>query len=204
MIPVPNYIKQYATDHKQKGNRLSFHVQCSCGCNRFALLEKSYTNDEKRLIKEYEDSLPNTGWHSVYGGVDSSGKPYHYIKILGIFKKHIVFPDAPVFMDIHVLKAMCSQCRKEIVLFDSRHHGYDGMRADDAEAAKYHPHFKPRDGKLYEIEVTVENDPSLDAFNEAMGEQCSSDVYSNSFCWIGIKGTDENGRKKVLFDFESA
>lgn len=204
MIPTPDYLKQYATEQKQKGNQLSFKLKCSCGCDTFTILEKIYTHDEKRLISEYENKIPNTGWHSIYGGLDSNKKPCSYIKILGIFKKHITFPQTPVFMKVNVIKATCSQCQKEIVLFDSRYYGYEGMMSNDAEAKKYIPHFKPKGPKLHGIEVTIENEPSLEAFNEVWNEPCSLAFYSNSFSWIRIRGLDEKGKKLLLFDFETA
>ena len=204
MIPTPDYLKQYAIAQKQKGNRLSFKLKCSCGCETFTILEKDYTHNEKKIIREYENKIPHTGWHSIYGGLDSNGKPYSYIKILGIFKKYITFPQTPAFMEVNVMKATCSQCQKEIILFDSRYYGYEGMISSDAEAKKYIPHFKLSSRKLYSIEVTVENEPSLEMFNEVSNKQCSLEFYSNSFSWIRIRGLDENGKKKILYDFETA
>lgn len=203
MIPTPDYLKQYAIEQKQKGNQLSFKLKCSCGCETFTILEKNYTNDEKRLISEYENKIPYTGWHSIYGGLDANGKPYSYIKILGIFKKYITFPQMPMFIEVNVVKATCSQCQKEIVLFDSRYYGYEGMMSDDVEAKKYIPHFKPISRKLYSIEVSIENEPSLEAFNEVLKKQSSLEFYSNSFSWICIRGLDANGKKKILYDFET-
>lgn len=204
MVPLPEYLKQYALEKKQKGNRCSFKVKCTCGCETFTVLKKNYTNDEKQLIKEYEASIPNTGWHTIHGGIDSNGNPYSYIRILGIFRKYVKFPAPPIFMEIDVIKAKCALCQNEIVLFDSRYHGYNGMTFNDEEVKKYIPHFKQRGNKLYHIEITIENEPSLEAFNEVIGEQCSLDFYSNSFSWIGIYGLDENGKKKLLYDFETA
>ena len=204
MIPTPDYLKQYAIEQKQKGNQLSFKLKCKCGCEMFTIFEKNYTNDEKRRISEYENKIPNIGMHSVYGGIDSNGKPYNYIKILGIFKKHITFPQMPVYMEVDVIKATCSQCQEEIVLFDSRYYGYEEMISNDEEAKKYIPHFKPINRKLYGIEITIENEPSLDAFNEILNEQCSLEFYSNSFSSICIYGLDEKENKKVLFAFETA
>ena len=204
MIPTPDYLKRYALQHIQGGKRLSFKLICSCGCKTFHVLEKNYTDDEKRLIEEYGNSISHAGGHSIYSGIDSEGEPYYYTRILGIFKKSITLPKAPVFMGIDVIKAMCSQCQKEIVLFDSRYYGYDGMTSADEDAKKYTPHFKQRDRKLYCIEITIENEPSLAAFSEVLGEPCSFEFYSNSFSCIWVHGLDENGKKQLLYDFETA
>ena len=130
MILIPEYLKSYAIEEKQRGDRLSFKLRCTCGCESFVLFENRYTDEEKRLIKEYEDGFPDIGGHTLYGEMDANGKPYHFIKIFGMFKKHIDLPNPPFFMNIHVVKAQCSQCQKDILLFDSRYYGYDGMTAE--------------------------------------------------------------------------
>ena len=204
MIPIPDYLKQYTSDPTQKGNFLSFKLKCSCGCNTFTVMEKEYTDDEKVLIKEYEKSVPNTGYHTIYGGIDSDGKPYRYIKILGIFKKRITFPTPPVFMQVDVIKAICAKCQNEIVIFDSRHYGYDGMISNDEEIKKYIHQFKQKGTAPCKIEVTVENELSLEAFKKIANNDCSFEFYSNAFLSIRICRLDKNGKKKLLYDFETA
>ncbi|MBQ4601844.1 MAG: hypothetical protein IJB24_03190 [Clostridia bacterium] len=204
MIPVPEYLKQYASENKQKGNSLSFKLKCTCGCESFTIFEKDYTDNEKQLITQYENKIPDTGSHPIYGGIDSDGNPYSYIKILGIFKKHIEFPQPPGFMWIDVIKAVCSHCQSEIVLFDNRCYGYDGMTVDNEVEKNYICHFRQRDNTSYGIWITVENEPSLEEFNEMMNQQCSLEFYSNSYSRIRIHGFDENGKKKLLYGFETA
>lgn len=204
MIPIPDYLREYASEGKQKGNRLYFSLRCPCGCEAFCLSENTYSEDEKILAKKYEKSLPDFGFHSIYGGTDSDGKPYSYIKILGLFRKRITFPDIPVFMRMNVIKALCSQCRKEIILFDSRYHGCNGMTSEDEEARNYQPLFSQRNNKPHGIIVAVENEPSLEAFNDAINGQYPYEVYADSFIGISIYSTEENGRKKLLYDFETA
>ena len=204
MLPVPEYLKPYAIEQKQKGNQLSFSLKCSCGCERFSVLEINHTEEEKRLIREYENQATKTGWHSIYGGLDSEGKPYSYIKVLGIFKKAIEFPQRPEFMDVHVVKAACLHCRKEITLFDSRYHGYDAMVSGDAKANEYSPQFKARNAKRYHIEVRIESEASWEVSEDLLNCGLSPELCSNAFHWIHIRGTDEKGKKEVLLDSETA
>jgi hypothetical protein len=204
MIPTPDYLQPYAIDPKQTGTRLCFQIQCSCGCKEFQLLEKSYTEEEKHQIRQLEEGLPNLRWHTIYSGMDTGGKPYHYIKRFGIFKKRISIPEAPVFQNIQAVKALCSQCRREILLFDSRYHGYDALPSDQESTKQYDMHFAPAAQQTYGIEIAVENDPSLEQFRENFGEPCSPEFYSNAFDWISIRGTDRTGKAKVLLDFETA
>ena len=204
MIPIPNYLKEYASTSSQKGNELSFILRCTCGCEDFYVLENIFTKDEKALVNEYEKNVPNIRWHSIYGELDSNGKPYNYIKILGLFKKRIVFPQAPVFMKVNVIKGICSHCQQEVVLFDSRYHGYDGMTSNDEEVRKYTPVFKQVDNKTYGVIVAIENEQTLESFNEIISEQCSYEFYSNSFISISIYTKEEYGKKRILYSFETA
>lgn len=58
--------------------------------------------------------------------------------------------------------------------------------------------------KSYSIEMIIENDESLEKFNEAIGEEKSFDFYSNSFSWIRINKIDENNKKTLVEDIETA
>lgn len=203
MIPTPDYLKQYATAQKQKGNRLSFKIKCTCGCETFTVYEKDYTDEEKQLISEYESKIPKIGMHTIYGGVDADGKPYSYIKRFGIFKQYIKFPPIPVFMDFEIVKAVCSQCKKDVVLFDSRYYGYDGITSDNAEAKNYIPRFKEKDHKIYNIVINIWNMLSLEEFNNELNANCSLEEYSNSFGGISALGIDEKRNRIMLFDFET-
>lgn len=205
MIPIPTYLSQYATEPTQKRNRFSFKLKCTCGCEKFSILNNAYTDDEKQEIKEYEDKSPNIGLHSLNGEIDSNGNPFYYIKIFGIFKKRIEIPEEPICMRVTVVKAVCSKCLKEILLFDNRYHGYDAVNTvSDEEAKKYIPHFKQKNKESYNVEIIVENESSLEKFMELLGEQCSFELYADSFSWIEIVGVDSKGKKKVFCDYETA
>ena len=103
-----------------------------------------------------------------------------------------------------MIKVICSKCQKEIVLFDNRYYGYDGMTSDNEEKRKYILHYKQRGKEPHSIEVAIENEPSLEDFNMVIGESVTYDFYSNSFSWIGIYIIDENGKKKKLYAFETS
>ena len=188
MIGVPKYLSQYLSEKKQTGCTLSFKLKCICGCDVFSTVKNSCTPEEKRLQKEYEEKIPNTGWHTIYGGLDTNGKPYSYIKRFFFFKKHIVFPQEPVFMGIHVIKATCSQCKKEITVFDSRYHGYDSQFTSEEQKA-YVPHFENSKERVGKITITME-------------QYAEEDVVPEHFSWIQIFVV--NGDKRhTFFDAET-
>lgn len=184
MIEVPEYLNQYVFKKMQKGNRLSFKIKCTCGCEDFSIVRNSYTKDEKRLKKEYEGKEPVTGWHSIYGGIDANGKPYNYIRKFFFFKKYIEFPPEPEFMRVNVIKATCSQCNNEIVIFDNRYHGYDSQFTTE-EQRLYAPHFETIKAQKGNIFVSIE-------------QYDKADVAPELFSWIQISVTDGNKTRKFF------
>ena len=106
-------------------------------------------------------------------------------------------------MDIKLIRAVCPQYHKGLLLFDSRYHGYDTTMSDNKEANYYIPHFK-KEAKLYEIRIYVENEPSFEAFLESSNENTSFELYSKAFTWIRIDGINEKGKKKVFLDIKTA
>ena len=126
-----------------------------------SIVSSSYTQEEKRIKKEYEEKIPATGWHSIHGGVDASGKPCSYIKKFFFIKKYVEFPQEPVFMEINVIKAACSQCQKEIVVFDSRYNGYDSQFTTE-EQKEYIPSFENSKAEVGNITVALEQDDAED------------------------------------------
>lgn len=188
MVGVPEYLNKYVSEKKQQETRLSFKIKCTCGCEFFSILRNSYTKDEKRLKKEYEEKVPDPGWHTIYGGIDANGKPYSYIKKIFFFKKYIEFPPEPVFMGVNVIKAICSQCNNEIVIYDSRYHGYDSQFITE-EQRLYVPHFE--NSKAINGNIFI----SLEQYDEV-------DVSPEHFSRIQISVTEGDKRRK-FFDAET-
>ncbi len=164
---VPNHLKKYAYDVNTSQDTVSFRLKCNCGCKDFDLLKNTYTAEEERSVHAYEKSLPKTGWHAVYGGIDANGNRYTYIKILGLFKKHVRFPEAPYFVGIEVMKAVCKNCKKEIILFDNRMHGSSSVKGISEDKMNYLPYFddgKKKPGKVIVVldcDEAEEADPNM-------------------------------------------
>ena len=212
MIPIPEYLKDYATLKKNKTDTVSFSISCSCGNTFFVIMENYFTKEEKALSKPYYDALtlldsrgPEGYFGSMYT-IDEDGKGHHWKLLSADGKKRmeVIVPERPFFSSIDVIKAVCSVCGKEMVLFDSRKNGYDGMISEHEKENEYIPHFRQKGKSPYQIEIIVENDPSLEDFREASSIDCSFEFYSDSFSWIRIYGINETGKKKKLFDIETA
>ena len=186
---------------------LIFSFQCDCGNKQFVIARNRLTRSERELLKPYYDALHNS--ISRYGSwctKDENGTLHHW-KMLSEDQNDVTevfIPPKPKFASVTVLKAMCSECGKEYVLFDSRKNGYDAMTSEDMDDLDYLPHFQNYGKKQYILEIKIENDESLEAFIENSGINCSEDFYSDSFSWIIIWGIDENCKRRKLFEFETA
>lgn len=212
MVPIPKHLKENAVSQKESDNTVSFSLRCSCGCEQFIIIENYLSKDEKVLCKPYYDALellhldlPGKTFGSTYS-IDENGKGHHW-KLLsedGKQRREVIVPDRPFFVGISVIKARCPMCGRLIPVFDSRKNGYNGITSPNEEALCYEPHFKQKGKKQYKITITVENDPSLVEFQEATGNICSFDFYSDAYSWITIHGIDDSGKKIKLYDIETA
>lgn len=155
---VPDYLEKYAYDTNATRDTVSFGLKCTCGCQSFDLLKNVYTAEEERLACEYEKSLHGVGWHSIFGGIDENGNHYSYIKILGLFKKHVKIPKAPYFVGVEVIKAVCEKCQNEIIVFDSRLHGLSSISDTTEEKQDYIPHFDIENKQTGKVVIVLEQD----------------------------------------------
>lgn len=209
MVPIPEHIKEFAIFQSKKRTTVSFSLRCSCGGERFSIVENCLTKEEKDLCKPYYDALDRVFLERDFGLTYTVGEngDGHYWQLLskdGTQRREIVVPKKPLCAGITVIKAVCPACGREIPVFDSRKNGYDGMTSTDEAALRYEPQLRQKGKKCYQLLLTVENEPSLEEFQEATGEQCSFEFYSDAYSWLKIDGIDENGRKRKLYDIETA
>lgn len=212
-MPIPAYLKNIAGNEKIKKALTSFAIVCPCGNDTFDIYKNYMTNEEKELCKPYYDALDNS--MSPYGSFctkDEDGT-LHYWKYTDPQQKITVecfIPPKPSVLSFSAIKAICSVCHSEFVLFDNRFHGYDGVfnnHSLNEQTKNAEPHFRQIHRKNHahvKLLITVENEESLEKFNEAAGEDCSLETYSNAFSYITIHTIDHNGRKRKFFDDETA
>ena len=141
---------------------------------------------------------------------DEDGTLHHwklYEPSKGLKGRHeeVFLPDRPYFSGIVVIKSKCIKCEKEYLLFDSRMHGYDGMTNEKDQAAiEYEPHFKLKCKEAVSLEVKVENDESLEKFQDNTDLGFTEEQFSDAFSWIIIYRINNNGKKAKIFDWETA
>lgn len=133
---------------------------------------------------------------------------WHYWKILsadGSQREEVFMPEQPAFAKVQVIKSVCGKCNQERIIFDSRIHGYDGVMSEHSlYELEYRPQYKLKTKKSLKIQVTIENDNSLEDFVSNTGISIDRQTYSNAYSWIVIHGIDDTGKKKKLFDIETA
>ncbi len=207
-MPIPSYLLAYATEPQTKKCHTSFALRCTCGHELFYASRSTQTMEEKRLLKPYYDYLL-----MVFSGPrkvtkDEDGTTHHWHTEDGEWVKDN-YPERPFFAGVEVFRVTCTSCGHEITVFDTRYHGYDAMYCDTltAEAAAYEPTFRPignRDGSPMRITVKLEHDESLEEFRENIETDATYEEYANAFTWIWVYGTGETGKRKKIFESETA
>lgn len=207
-MPVPAYLRPYAAEPRTKRCHTSFDLRCTCGHELFFAFRRTETKEEKRLVKPYCDYL-----HLVFSGPrkvtrDEDGTAHHWHTEDGEWVEDN-YPEKPFFAFIDTLCVTCAACEKRITLFDSRFHGYDAIYCGDLtpEAEAYEPAFRPignRDGSPMRIALKLEHDESLEEFRENIGAEATYEAYADAFTWIWVYSIDQKGKKKKIFESETA
>lgn len=202
---VPNYLMTLADQIKEKKDLTTFHLKCFCGCNTFLLAKSKNTENEKKQT-DFNNRLKSLKWpiFSWKDAIDKQngekciyGTTFFGIKLVKFYVK-----DLPDFNIRHIIKAKCSRCGTEFVIFDSLYHGYDALTENKQETESNELTIKfVWTNNPKEIIVNIRTDISYEEFAEEFGE--NKEMYSNAFESIDIY-TINSGRKKLFFDEETA
>lgn len=206
---VPKYLRHISREIRMKGDRTTFALVCPCGNERFDLFVNKFTDTEKMEYDRYWDAYEKTfrGSYASMCTVDEDGKLHHWKLVFPEIRIEVFPPETPAFSTVVSWRARCSCCGTEYLVFDNRIHGYDGVFCNDGKDLDYKPRYvqrKTRDQSPRRIEITTENDATLEQFHENTGIKCDYDTYSNAFGWIMISAVDDKGKKTKLLDHESA
>ena len=195
---MPNYLNKFAYNIQKKSKCISFMIKCECNSKEFQLLENEESREKRkefeRLIKEYDGGA----YSDKNGNIFLCSKGF-----LGIGRKKIQLPDSSILFSIKVVKALCSHCGKEIILFDNRLYGYDAIvdphsnLSEDLKFSVIKANKKPS-----EILVKIRNDLSFEEYVETMAGTLT-ERYAEAFSDISIYSITD-GRKKLIFEEETA
>ena len=203
---LPEYLKNVAYDVKQKAEKVSFNVKCSCGCCEFDFFKKKVTTEERKR-KKWADELCK-----IYNGDfyhDKDGNFWMCSKsFLGIGKKKIKLTKQQYndFMaeTRDIVKVRCVNCGKEYILFDSSEYGYDGV-VDFLE----NPLVADRSKIDYknvissaECAIEIRNTCPYSEFEEGFGKDGNYAMYTNAYSDIKIMAITAE-KKKTIFSAET-
>lgn len=198
---IPDYLREFASKVEKGTQTVSFMVNCKCQSTKFYLLENEETVEERTEREEFEKLLKNYDGKAYS---DKNGNIFLSTKgVLGFGKKKIQLQKDSIPFQIRVIKAKCSDCGREILLFDNRKYGYDAI-VEPHQNARQELKFleESRNEKAVEIFMKIWNDLSYEEFIEEKGEG-TVEEYSNAYSNIEIY-TIEGGKKKKVFEKETA
>ena len=198
---IPDYLREFASKVEKGTQTVSFMVNCKCQSTKFYLLENVETIEERTEREEFEKLLKK------YDGKTYSDKNGNIILstkgILGFGKKKIQLQKDSIPFQIRVIKAKCSDCGREILLFDNRKYGYDAI-VEPHQNARQELKFleESRNEKAVGIFMKIWNDLSYEEFIEEK-RGGTVEEYSNAYSNIEIY-TIYGGKKKKVFEKETA
>lgn len=211
MVPIPTHLREMAAEAEEFGEKLRFFLRCPCGETLFTLEESDLPPKEKAAERAHEKAVKTLFSDCPYGlSLTYDGKGVHYWKHLSEAKENgekeeIPVPPGPQFTLHTVVRCRCSSCGRSSVLFDSRLHGYDAVTAEDPlEAQDDVLFFRQRTRKPVRLQIEIENDPDLESFRTNTDLDFDEEQYAEAFSWITIRIVFPLGKKKVLFEYESA
>ncbi|MBP3300205.1 MAG: hypothetical protein J6M34_01720 [Clostridia bacterium] len=196
---VPTYLREFSKDVGTKKDITSFSIVCSCGEMNFEVLRVKIEPEKEKA------PFLSLGYH--FARQDKNGEYYNqYFTFFGIpvgrrryLKECMLEPD--------VVKAKCLHCGKEITLFHSRKHGYDGIALrNQSSIFTYKP---DQDLEFYRarknchIIVAVRQDLPYAELEEELGEEMTPDLYADLFGEIMIKSLSEDGKIRTIAAFET-
>ena len=211
MVPIPTHLREMAAEAEEFGEKLRFFLRCPCGETLFTLEESDLPPKEKAAERAHEKAVKALFSDCPYGlSLTYDGKGVHYWKHLAEAKDNGEKEEIPVPLGLQftlhtVVRCRCSSCGRSSVLFDSRLHGYDAVTAKEpAEAQDDVLYFRQRTRNPVRLHVEIENDPDLETFRANTDLDFDEDQYAEAFSWITIRSVSPLGKKKVLFEYETA
>ena len=230
---VPNYIKgfleinKYIQNDKKAQDITNGQLHCACGCNKFFVFREKWLQSEESKVAEkainalYEkykkDPKYPIGNGNMFGeSVCDLGDPKSkaYIFYCPSKRPSIILEDITELQRAFrscesvptLILAICSECGKEIEVFNSSKHGYDGLICENKREFSTIPRKKiskcKKCGSEERILHIVFHYEDLEGIKEDLG---SDEDITNAFDWITIDLECTNCKKvqKGYLDLET-
>jgi len=215
---LPAYLREFSYNRIQKSDSLVFNIKCTCGNQKLKIL-KGKTNESKKAELIWDNYWKKYRFVPIFSFGDAterkSGKKYTYgntffgIRVGKLYNEEISYAK-----DLCVVKAVCPNCSKEIILFDNRKHGYDALSdmLDKQSFDKENIPFANENSLIFHnqnrgnecaITIAIRNNLSSDDFYETFGSNASDEDYSIAFSWIKIISI-VGSKKHIILDEETS
>ena len=215
---VPMHLKEFACNMHSKKDSTVFYLKCICG-NEIFTVTSGKTKEAKKAEEQWDKYWKKFRLLPIFSFGDAvdrkKGQRYIYGNtFFGIRVGKLYDEDLHSVKDLCVIKATCSSCFKEIVVFDNRRHGYDAQTDiwDAGELGTVNPSFADESalkfhdtcrGNACAIKVSVQNNLSFNDFYETFGYSASEKDYSNAFSRIKITSIVD-GKSRTILDMETS
>jgi hypothetical protein len=225
---VPEYLRVIATKIDILKENGIFSLKCNCDCESFSLLKNrphksDITREDAQKIKLTKkwwrdlDENPNIIGVTVNNSgtkqiitlklreIDSNGQPHKTTRTIIVTAGNIPLDSSELAQlakrdDTVILKAKCSACGKEHLLFDSRIHGNDAADFKPEKLEDYA--FRQLKGLPAQIQIHIKNFWDLEDIESNQNPELTADDYSEMFGYIKIISTDQSGKKKIIYSSE--
>lgn len=202
---IPKYLIEVADIIKADELNSKFDIICDTCKGRNFLIKKEafkyYQSEWYKKLKDREEELRKEYKHLFDNGaiIGYSGNKMlvaiNYQILVSVDMSDIMQKLFETPQQYHYIDAQCEICGKQIVLYDSRKHGYDAF------ARKFDQGVKPlmfrTDGKLkqkractcgqesYKVSMIIDSTGREDLFKETDG-LITEDTWTEAFEWITI------------------
>jgi hypothetical protein len=200
---IPHHLKPYLIINKKSKNLnknfiIKGKIRCVCGSETFTIIREKFNESneckeaEKQIsaLLEKHKSIQNKGYLSM---IEIKGNWYiaddeeRPLEDITKYQNIILSEQIPSIY----LEAICSQCGKKIIIFDSRKHGYDGLNMNkendyinDFETIKISK-CRKCNSDFSKIIVKISNTGKGDLLSE--GNDCiNNSNWEDAFDWITI------------------
>jgi len=188
LMKIPEYIRDYTGYTSAYKTSTTAYIRCRCSCETFEVYKNALNDKEKKIKKLYDAAVKEElgSWRSVYAESDEASIVHWYKRKFLFGKKEVFPPEEPDFLKIELYKAKCTECGKEILLFDNRFIGQNALKkGEDIDLENYAPTMETIAHQA-EVRITYEID-----------EEDSPEEFSE----ITI-ATIENGNYKKHLEYE--
>lgn len=210
---IPQHLISISELSKQSNNSLILDIKCQCGNSKFKVFKNIPLESEKESNEKWITLINkrfrkgNIEQYSDQNGEVFIVRKNLFGKVIDKEKLH----DMPRYSNVNIIKIICSECKKEHVLFDNRIHGYnsfvDGIKSCTYDNISFKQKtFKGSLNNLLEIKVRINIDSSVEEFKSEVNLDITLEEYSNAYSDITVFGNivDVHYKKVVVYSEETA